>query len=442
MHEEPKDATVLGTSYDGTQAVDPPTNPGTDAYALATTGVLRQDDAVVPGRSYRRGMVSLPAPRGLPAVRLRRPDLLDVGIAAFVLGLRLLEVLSRQVAAPLWAGVLVSVGFAVSILFWRAYPVSSLVGVYAVMVACLPLGVSLYDFLGSVVPGVLVVAAMAARTRFTTAVAGTAFAYLVLLVTALADPGGYLWGAFIIGGAFVAGRLIYSRRQLIDELRRTTAELERTRDQQAQHAVAEERTRIARELHDVVAHSVSVMVVQAGAAQRMLDVDGVKAARSLDAVQQTGRQALAELRRLLGVLRPGEPPTSLAPQPGLADLDTLTDPVRHAGVHVDVQRVGDVRPLATGVDLAAFRIVQEALTNVLRHAHARTVRLRLDYGEDALVMEVSDDGTGGEPVVVGSGHGLIGMTERASVYGGTVHAGRGPEGGYAVRARLPLTGPS
>jgi signal transduction histidine kinase len=375
-------------------------------------------------------------------VRLNRPDLLDAGIAGFVLALSLAEVLSRQVTGPLWAGVLVSVGFAAANLLWRTYPVSSLVGVYLVMALCGPLRVSLYDFLGSVVPGVLVVAATAAQTRLRTAVVGTLLAYLVLLVTALADPGGYLWGAFIVGGAFVAGRLIHSRRRLIDELRTTTAELERTRDQQAQNAVAEERTRIARELHDVVAHSVSVMVVQAGAAQRMLDVDGAKAVRSLEAVQQTGRQALAELRRLLGVLRPDDPPTSLAPQPGLADLDPLTDTLRHAGVGVEVERVGDVRPLSTGVELAAFRILQEALTNVLRHAHARTARLRLDYREDALLIEVSDDGTGGEPVVVGSGHGLIGMTERATVYGGTVHAGRGPEGGYAVRARLPLTGPS
>jgi signal transduction histidine kinase len=441
MHQDAREEAAPGTSYDGTQPVDHTTNPGTGVYAATTTDVLPEDDAAAPGRPYRRGMVSLPAPRALPVPRLGRPGLLDAGIATFVLALSLAEVVSRQVTGPLWAGVLVSIGFGVAILFWRTYPVSSLVGVYAVMALCVPLQVSLYNFLGSVVPGVLVVAAMAARTRLRTAAIGTLLAYLVLLVTALTDPGGFLWGAFVVGGAFVAGRLMYSRRQLIDELRSTTAELERTRDQQAQHAVAEERTRIARELHDIVAHSVSVMVVQAGAAQRMLDVDGDKAARSLDAVQQTGRQALTELRRLLGVLRPGEPPTGLAPQPGLADLDRLTDPVRHAGVGVEVQRVGDVRPISTGVDLAAFRILQEALTNVLRHAHARTARVRLDYREDELLIEVSDDGTGGEPVVVGSGHGLIGMTERASVYGGAVHAGRGPDG-YVVRARLPLTGPS
>jgi signal transduction histidine kinase len=371
-------------------------------------------------------------------LRSRRPDTVDLGIAAFVLALSQLEVWSRQVSGPLWAGTAVSLGFGVSILFWRSHPLASLVAVYAVMVACLPLGVSLENFLGSVVPGVLVVAAMSARLPLRPAAVGTALAYLVLLVTALVDPGGYLWGGFIIGGAFVAGRLIYSRRLLIEELRTTTAELERSRDQQARTAVAEERSRIARELHDVVAHSVSVMVVQTAAAQRMLEVDHDRASRSLDAVQDTGRQALAELRRLLGVLRPGATSPGLVPQPGLDDLESLTVPVEHAGVLVAVERRGRVRPLPAGIELAAYRILQEALTNVLRHAHAERARVCLRYGESDLDLEVSDDGVGGPPLLSGGGHGLVGMAERAALYDGRLHAGPRADGGFTVSARLPL----
>jgi signal transduction histidine kinase len=373
---------------------------------------------------------------------LERPDLVDTVVAVAVAAISLVEVLSGQVAAPTATGVVVALAFGAAVWFWRVWPVASLVAVYALIVLCVPLQVDETNFLGSVIPAILVLAATAARCRLREAVAWFAVCYAVLLGTALTDPGGWLWGAFLLAGAFTAGRLIHQRRLLIDELRATTAELERSRDLQARTAVADERARIARELHDVVAHSVSVMVVQAGAAQRMVAVDRTRADQSLEAVQQTGRQALTELRRLLGVLRPGEDASGLSPQPGLDDLEQLTTPVQQAGVAIAVERLGDVRPLTIGVELTAYRILQEALTNVLRHAHATHASVTLSYGADTLELAVVDDGVGGPSLVSGSGHGLIGMTERASVYGGHVVAGCEAGGGYTVRARLPLTAPS
>jgi len=266
-------------------------------------------------------------------------------------------------------------------------------------------------------------------------------AYAVLAFTVLGDVGSDLWGAFIVGAPWVAGRLIRGRRLLIDELRATTAELEGTREQHAALAVDDERARIARELHDVVAHAVSVMVVQAGAAQRMLDLDRERSVAALEAVQDTGREALDELRRMLGVLRPGAD-SGTAPQPGLDDLSTLTGSVERAGVDVSVERSGTVRALPAGVELTAYRILQEALTNVLKHARATSAAVQLDYLDDALDLRVTDDGRSGAPVVPGSGQGLVGMRERVALYGGRLDAGPGDAGGFVVQARLPLVASS
>ena len=253
---------------------------------------------------------------GSPAVARQTSTAVDVLLACSVAGLSLAEVLTGQVSGPPVAGVVIALLFGATMLTWRRAPFATLLGCYALMVLSVVLNVSLYNFLGSVVAGVLVVASVAVHYRFWPAVAGQATAYVTLLLTALRDPGGWLWGAFIIGAAFAAGRLVRSRALLIADLRATTEELERSRDQQARAAVIEERTRIAREMHDVVAHAVSVMVVQAGAAQRTLKVDPERAAAAMEAVQVTGSTALVDLRRMLGVLRlePGQ--AELGPQPG------------------------------------------------------------------------------------------------------------------------------
>ena len=202
----------------------------------------------------------------------------------------------------------------------------------------------------------------------------------------------------------------------------------------ARDAAADERARIARELHDVVGHSVSVMVVQAGAERRVTDQESTR--ETLEQIEVSGRQALAELRRMLGVLRGGDAPVDRSPAPDLEELDALVAGVRAAGLAVDVRREGTPVPLAPGLGLTAYRIVQEGLTNALKHADAARVEVVVRYAPSELGIEVLDDGSGG--AVNGSGHGLAGMRERVALYGGRIEAGPRREGGFGLRARLPL----
>ena len=204
----------------------------------------------------------------------------------------------------------------------------------------------------------------------------------------------------------------------------------------------EERARIARELHDVIAHNVSVMVVQAAAGEEVFDEDPDRARESLASVASTGRAALAELRRLLGVIRaedgPGGAP-SYTPQPGIEYVSELVRQVSEAGLPVELSVIGEPRGLPEGIGLCAYRIVQEALTNALRHAHASGARVNLRYGADALELQVLDDGAITAPVNGETGgHGLIGMRERVALYGGELTASPRAGQGYEVRARLPL----
>ena len=214
-------------------------------------------------------------------------------------------------------------------------------------------------------------------------------------------------------------------------------ERSRRNEERAREAVAEERARIARELHDVVTHNVSVMVVQAAAANEVFAEQPERAREALGAVEETGRRALGELRRLLGVVADGEGDGTV-PQPSLASLDELVERVRISGIDVDVTVEGTPHELPPGVELSAFRVVQEALTNTLKHASASRVGVVVRYGNDALELEVKDDGVGGTAAAAGDGRGLVGMRERVALFGGEVHAGAAPGGGFAVRARLPL----
>jgi signal transduction histidine kinase len=202
-------------------------------------------------------------------------------------------------------------------------------------------------------------------------------------------------------------------------------------------AIAEERTRIARELHDVIAHSVSVMTIQAGAAEEMLKRDPARALEPVRAVQQTGREALNEMKRLVGMLREHDEETGLEPQPRLRDVERLVAQVREAGLQVELRVEGEPRPLPIGIDLSAYRVVQEGLTNALKHAGGGArATVTVSYREDGVAIEVSDDGAA--PALPGGGHGLTGMRERVGVFGGTFDAGPRASGGFAVRALLPL----
>ena len=245
-----------------------------------------------------------------------------------------------------------------------------------------------------------------------------------------------------IAAAWLLGHFVGVRRDHIARLERT-AELERARAELARRAVIEERLRLARELHDVVAHAISVIAVQSGVGAHVANTQPEEAAKALAAIEATSRAALTELRRLLGVLRQeGEPHGSLAPVPGLADLDALLAEVAKAGLGVRVRVEGTPSPLPAGVDLSVYRIVQEALTNVVKHAGPARAQITIGYRDQEVTVEVSDDGRGiTAPTDDGQariGHGLIGMRERVQAFGGDLEVGPRPGGGFRVAARLPL----
>jgi signal transduction histidine kinase len=283
-----------------------------------------------------------------------------------------------------------------------------------------------------VLVGVYTVAAHTSGRQAVVAAGLTAATGLVVLVSDpdAVDLGGLLFFGFLFATPWFAGRAIRRRR-----LREAQLEKEKLA---AESAIAEERTRIARELHDVVAHAISVIVLQARGGRKLLDEEPSETRQALDAIERTATQALGEMRRLLGLLREGDAELALAPQPTLARLDELVAEVRDAGLPVELAVEGQPAELPPGVDLSAYRIVQEALTNALRHAGPATARVTVRYGEGELDVEVSDDGVGSEN---GSevGHGLTGIRERVAVFGGDVQAGARPEGGYALRARLPYS---
>ena len=261
-----------------------------------------------------------------------------------------------------------------------------------------------------------------------------------LIVVNVADQfsaGDLLLIGMILGGAWLAGRAIRYRRERERALERLTVELEREKEEEARIAVAEERVRISRELHDVVAHAISIIVLQARGGRRSLATDLDEAREALDTIEATGSAALAEMRRLLGMLRRDDEEIALAPQPSLRYLDALAAQVREAGLPVELSIEGEPVELPPGVDLSAFRIVQEALTNALKHGGPATARVVVRYGDHDLELEIADTGVGAG-ADDGAGHGLVGMRERVSLYGGKVEAGPRDGGGFAIRARLPL----
>ncbi|NUK95647.1 sensor histidine kinase [Streptomyces lunaelactis] len=247
--------------------------------------------------------------------------------------------------------------------------------------------------------------------------------------------------------AWVLGDSIRTRREYFAQLEERATRLEKEREAQSKVAVAAERARIARELHDVVAHNVSVMVVQADGAAYVLDAAPDQAKQALETISSTGRQALAEMRRLLGVLRTGDAPESgeYVPQPDVQQIEDLVEQVRSAGLTVDFKIEGTPRPLPSGVELTAYRIVQEALTNTRKHGGPEAgASVRLVYFDDGLGLLVEDDGRGSAHELYedggadGRGHGLIGMRERIGMVGGTLDAGPRPGGGFRISALLPL----
>jgi len=245
-----------------------------------------------------------------------------------------------------------------------------------------------------------------------------------------------------LGAAVVAGVIIRNRERIFVDTERRAAAAEADRLAEAERAVARERARIAREMHDVVAHGMSVIAVQAAAGREIVHTNPDKAAEVFGRIEAVGRESLMELRRMLGVLRgSADAEAALAPQPGIADIDTAVAHSSTAGIPTELVVEGRRRALAPGIELTAYRIVQEALTNVRKHAgRSATATVRIFYGSSSLTVEIIDDGKGAVSALstAGGGHGLIGMRERVEIYGGSLTSGPRPGGGYAVRAVLPV----
>ncbi len=330
-----------------------------------------------------------------------------------------------------WFGVVLLLVETLPLWWRRRYPVAVLAVVACAEVARWALQLSNEPSGPALVFAVYAVSVYS-QTRERLFVAGAAIAIIALAITML------LLGQFPVSRtlipagstslvAWVIGDYMRSRRQFFIEL---VARHQAAREQAAE----EERLRIARELHDVVAHNVSVMAIQAGAAR----VSGDSSRQALQSIETTARDTLAELNRLLGVLRK-QPDAPLAPQPGLDQVEALLGAARDAGLEAALKITGDARPLPAALDLSAYRIVQEAITNVLKHANATRVDVRLDYQPETLVIAVSDNGSGAtETVGASAGHGLIGMRERVELFDGVLGTGSSSLGGFTVRATLHI----
>jgi signal transduction histidine kinase len=343
---------------------------------------------------------------------------------------------------PLWFDVLAVIAFTTPLLARRRYPLGALLAAAsAVAAGSFVDGRLLSHPFVSFLFGLAICVLFGMRPSRLQSVAGLAFTIGVAAIVTLNDPkgkiGDFIFDVIAFSVAWIIGFSVGGKFREVDEARERTARAEREREERARIAVADERARIARELHDVVGHSVSVMTVQASAVRRTLDADQEKEREALLVVEQTGREALAEMRRVVGVLRRPEEAPALAPQPSLEHLDRLVESAREAGLPVELRVEGTPVQLAAGIDLTAYRLVQEGLTNALKHARAQRAEVVVRYADGQVELTVSDDGRGGGDGDKG-GHGLVGMRERISVYGGELEAGPRPEGGYRLSAKLPI----
>jgi signal transduction histidine kinase len=344
----------------------------------------------------------------------------------------------------LWLGVPLLVLMILPLFWWRRFPFAAPAALYVIgSIASFFDGLLVTFTLGSFL-GVLAAAFLFGILEDRRqAVTGWVIAMAAAALVTLNDPSqgwsDYLGAVLIISIAWLAGFAMGRKLEQASAAQARAEQLEREREAKAVAAVAEERARIARELHDVVGHSVSVMTVQASAVRRRLRPDQEQEREALEIVEQTGREALAEMRRLVGVLRRPEEAPALAPQPSLEHLDRLVSQARESGLPVELKVEGDPTQLPPGVDLTAYRLVQEGLTNAIKHARASRADVLVRYGDGEVEVSVVDDGPGGGDGG-GGGHGLVGMRERVAVYGGELEAGPRTEGGYALRARLPVQG--
>jgi signal transduction histidine kinase len=365
-------------------------------------------------------------------------DLILAG--ALVLATSLELVRADDASAPLWAGALALSG---SVLVRRTHPFGAVALWLAGVAGMIVVGASPAALAAPFLTLFILPYATAQRLELRPALVVLAMLWLGVALVYVADDT-RVWGDLFFPGMFAtgfwaAGRLVRSRSRLTAELHEAAVRAAEAQEAATERAAAEERRRIAREMHDVVAHSVSMMVVQAGGARRILDREPQRAAAAAELIERTGREALTEMRRLLGVFHADDPAAAYAPQPSLREVGTLVERARAAGVPVTLAVEGERPELPAGVDLAAYRVVQEALTNVVKHGGGAATEVSVRYAEGAVEVTVADQGEGAlDARLEGSGHGLAGMRERVRVYGGELHAGRRRGGGFEVRALLPL----
>jgi signal transduction histidine kinase len=370
---------------------------------------------------------------------VRRPTRLDWALTAlaFVTGVVQLA-LSDDLRGSTAANIVALAGIALPLAWWRSAPLLATVALFAVSLPAewqtsavdlpaiwfallaLSFGLGAHEQGARTVTGVLLLCGGIIGTSAISDSLGLSEVFFPIVIVV----------AFTLGG-----RTARSRARLAGELHEAAARARERRAAATERAVAEERKRIAREMHDVVAHSVSLMVVQAGGARRILERDPGRAAEAAQLISATGREAIVELQRLLGVLR-----VDHGPPPGLDGLDALVERARAAGLPVALTIEGERRRLPAGVELAAYRVLQEAITNAIKYADAAPTEVRVRYGSQDVALHVRDQGPGEATAgpVGGSGHGLVGMRERVRVFGGEVHSGRCAGGGFEVRARIPL----
>jgi len=362
----------------------------------------------------------------------------DMAAAAALLGLGLFEAAFSETVVQPWGQALLTLGWTIPLVWRRRWPV-------VVLALVVPFGpaLDLVNSKGGVISYVLAVILAAFTVGRHRDPPGTWWGpvfcvgffwagYAVSRGT-LSD---YVYTAVFYGSAWGVGYALRQRATRIAELNREAEDLRQHQAEREQRAIADERARIARELHDIVSHSISVITIQAQAVRRRLRPDQLAEVGDLRDMEDTARQAMAEMRRLLGVLR-ADGPAALAPQPGLDHLPRLVADTRAAGVPVTLRTEGNAVPLPPGLDLTAYRVVQEALTNCRKHAAGASAQVVVRYGHDALELQIDNDAPRLPPALAEGGHGLIGMRERVSLYGGTLLVGTRPGGGFSVQASLP-----
>lgn len=355
------------------------------------------------------------------------PPARDGAAALFLCVAVLFEVLTTHQDVPLRLSVPVALAMTLPLAWRRRAPMPAAAVVMAAWVVQGLAGDWAQEPQSELLPVALAFWALGAHTRDRLAM-GALLGAMVGLVAH--EPEDVIVLGPLMVGVFAAGRLMRSRDQLARALERDRSDAERM-------AVAEERARIARELHDVVAHSISVMTIQAGAERLALGDDAPRTTAALAQIEGTGRQALGEMRRMLGMLRDPDEAPDLAPVPSLSRLDDLVARMARAGLEVELTVEGSPSTVSPGLDISGYRIVQEALTNVLKHAEVSAARLRIAHAADHLEIEIVDHGRGAATSPNGAGHGLAGMRERVALYGGSLEAGPQSPSGWRVYARLP-----